>query len=61
MRKEGDRIRIVAELIDARTGDHAWADRFDKADTDPWALQDELTDKILTAMMGEWRAIRKAD
>ena len=35
VRKEGDRVRIVAELIDAKTGDHAWADRFDKAGTDP--------------------------
>jgi len=53
VRKEGDRIRIIAELIDARTGDHAWADRFDKAGTDPWALQDELTGNIVTAMTGK--------
>ncbi|MHC2572371.1 adenylate cyclase [Rhizobium leguminosarum] len=61
VRKEGDRVRIVAELIDAETGDHVWADRFDKAGTDPWALQDELTGKIVGAMTGEWGAIRKAD
>ncbi len=61
VRKEGDRVRIVAELIDAKTGAHAWADRFDKAGTDPWALQDELTGKIVGAMTGEWGAIRKAD
>ncbi|CAN7635284.1 adenylate/guanylate cyclase domain-containing protein [Rhizobium sp. LjRoot98] len=61
VRKEGDKIRIVAELIDAETGDHIWADRFDKSGTDPWALQDELTGKIVGAMTGEWGAIRKAD
>lgn len=30
VRKEGDRVRIVAQLINARTGDHVWADRFDE-------------------------------
>ncbi|ANK86820.1 MULTISPECIES: adenylate/guanylate cyclase domain-containing protein [unclassified Rhizobium] len=61
VRKEGDRVRIVAQLIDAKTGDHVWADRFDKAGTDPWAIQDELTGKIVGAMTGEYGAIRKAD
>lgn len=61
VRKEGDRVRIIAELIDTSTGEHVWADRFDKAGTDPWALQDELTGKIVGAMTGEWGAIRKAD
>ena len=61
VRKEGDRVRIVAQLVDANTGDHVWADRFDKAGTDPWALQDELTGKIVGAMTGEFGAIRKAD
>jgi class 3 adenylate cyclase/TolB-like protein/Tfp pilus assembly protein PilF len=59
--KEGNRVRIVAQLINASTGDHVWADRFDKAGTDPWALQDELTGKIVGAMTGEFGAIRKAD
>src|SRR4029078_12212571 len=61
VRKEGDRVRIVAELIDAKTGDHVWADRFDKAGTDLWALQDEMTGKVVGAMTGERGAIRKAD
>lgn len=61
VRKEGDRVRIVAQLVNANTGDHVWADRFDKAGTDPWALQDELTGKIVGAMTGEFGAIRKAD
>ncbi len=61
VRKEGGRVRIVAQLVNANTGDHVWADRFDKAGTDPWALQDELTGKIVGAMTGEFGAIRKAD
>ena len=61
VRKEGDRVRIVAQLINTKTGEHVWADRFDKAGTDPWALQDELTGKIVGAMTGEFGAIRKAD
>ena len=61
VRKEGDRVRIVAELIDAKTGDHVWADRFDKAGTDLWVLQDEMTGKVVGAMTGERGAIRKAD
>ncbi|RWP11541.1 MAG: adenylate/guanylate cyclase domain-containing protein [Mesorhizobium sp.] len=61
VRKEGNRVRIVAQLINANTGDHVWADRFDKAGSDPWALQDELTGKIVGAMTGEFGAIRKSD
>ncbi|NRP75388.1 hypothetical protein ILFOPFJJ_06311 [Ensifer psoraleae] len=61
VRKEGNRIRIIAQLINANTGEHVWADRFDEAGTDPWALQDELTGKIVGAMTGEFGAIRKAD
>ncbi|KQX03060.1 guanylate cyclase [Ensifer sp. Root423] len=61
VRKEGNRVRIIAHLVNANTGDHVWADRFDKAGSDPWALQDELTGKIVGAMTGEFGAIRKAD
>lgn len=61
VRKEGNRVRIIAQLVNANTGDHVWADRFDKAGSDPWALQDELTGKIVGAMTGEFGAIRKAD
>ena len=39
VRKDGDKLRIVAQLIDAKTGEHVWAERFDRSGTDPWALQ----------------------
>lgn len=52
VRKESDRLRIVAQLVDARTGQHMWAERFDQTDTDPWALQDEVTRRIVAALAG---------
>jgi adenylate cyclase len=45
----GDRIRITVQLIDALTGDHLWVERYDRDLKDIFALQDEITIKILTA------------
>lgn len=53
--------RALGKKAIGRGALHVWADRFDKAGTDPWALQDELTGKIVGAMTGEFGAIRKAD
>jgi TolB-like protein len=53
VRKDGDQVRITAQLIDAETGQHVWADRYDKTGKDPLALQDEVTSKIVGAMTGE--------
>ena len=47
--RSGDRIRINAQLIDALTGHHIWAERYEGDLTDLFALQDEITMKILTA------------
>lgn len=52
VRKEADRFRIVAQLVDARTGRHVWAERFDRTGPDPWALQDEVTERIVAALSG---------
>jgi TolB-like protein len=60
VRKDGDKLRIVAQLIDAKTGEHVWAERFDKAGTDPWAIQDEVTGMIVSAMTGETGALKQA-
>jgi adenylate cyclase len=49
VQRSGDRIRINAQLIDALTGRHIWAERYDRDLTDLFALQDEITLKILTA------------
>jgi adenylate cyclase len=50
VRKAGNRIRITAQLIDATTGVHIWADRFDRDLSDIFAVQDEITLTLATEM-----------
>ncbi len=50
VQRSGDRIRITAQLIDALTGNHLWAERYDRDLRDVFALQDEITLKIITAL-----------
>jgi adenylate cyclase len=50
VRKAGDKLRITAQLIDALTGHHVWAERYDRELKDIFAVQDEITMKIITAM-----------
>ncbi|MGE3932968.1 MAG: adenylate/guanylate cyclase domain-containing protein [Rhodospirillaceae bacterium] len=50
VRRAGDRVRINAQLIDAATGGHLWADRFDRDLRDIFAVQDEVTLKIVDAL-----------
>jgi TolB-like protein len=50
VQKERDRVRITAQLVDALTGHHLWADRYDRELKDIFALQDEITMKIITAL-----------
>ena len=48
VQRSGDRVRITAQLIDALTGNHLWAKRYDRDLKDIFALQDEITINILT-------------
>jgi tetratricopeptide (TPR) repeat protein len=50
VRKAGARVRVTAQLIDSTTGAHVWADRFDRDLSDIFAVQDELTQKIVSAL-----------
>jgi TolB-like protein/Tfp pilus assembly protein PilF len=50
VRKEGDRVRITAQLNDATTGGHLWAEHYDRHLTDVFAVQDEITDAIVAAI-----------
>jgi adenylate cyclase len=50
VQRAGDRIRIMAQLIDAASGRHLWADRYDRDLQDLFALQDEITLKIVFAL-----------
>jgi len=60
VRKEGEKLRIVSQLIHTKNGEHVWAERFDRAGTDPWALQDEVTGMIVSALTGETGALKQA-
>ena len=53
VRKAGNRIRVTAQLVDANTGYHLWAERYDRELSDIFALQDGITMKILTALRVE--------
>ncbi|MBT3532701.1 MAG: tetratricopeptide repeat protein [Rhodospirillaceae bacterium] len=46
VRKSGSRVRVTAQLIEAETGKHIWAERYDRELTDIFDLQDELTEAI---------------
>jgi adenylate cyclase len=46
----GDKVRITAQLVDALTGNHLWAERYDRDLKDIFALQDEITLKIINAL-----------
>ncbi len=53
VRKAEDRVRITAQLIDALTGHHLWAERYDRDLKEIFALQDEITMKIINALQVE--------
>jgi adenylate cyclase len=50
VRKSGGRVRITAQLIDATTGGHLWAEKFDRELTDIFAVQDDVTTHIVSAL-----------
>jgi adenylate cyclase len=50
VRKSEDRLRVTAQLVDANTGHHLWADRWDREPKDIFAIQDEITRKIIVEL-----------
>ncbi|MFQ5955103.1 MAG: adenylate/guanylate cyclase domain-containing protein [Kiloniellales bacterium] len=50
VRKAGNRVRISGQLIDSETGHHVWAERYDRALEDVFAVQDEITEAIVAAL-----------
>jgi adenylate cyclase len=50
IRRAGNRVRITAQLIDATNGAHLWADRYDRDLTDIFAVQDDVTRRIVDAL-----------
>ena len=53
VRRAGNRVRITAQLIDAATDHHVWAERFDRDLDDIFAIQDEITERITMAVAPE--------
>ena len=53
VRKAGARVRITAQLIDAATGHHLWAERFDRDLADIFEVQDEVTSRIVATLAGK--------
>ena len=57
IRKSGQRVRITAQLIDAISGGHIWAEQYDRELTDIFALQDEITARVAAAIQPKlWAA-----
>lgn len=50
VRKGGNRVRVTAQLIEGETGNHIWAERYDRNLDDIFALQDEITETIVSAI-----------
>src|SRR5512143_1417500 len=53
VRKGGNRIRVTAQLIEAETGNHLWAERYDRALDDVFAIQDEIAAKVIGCLQPE--------
>jgi TolB-like protein len=53
VRKGGNRIRITGQLVEAETGNHLWAERYDRAPEDVFAIQDEITESVIGCIQPE--------
>jgi adenylate cyclase len=52
VRKSGNRVRITAQLVEAATGNHLWAERYDREAEDVFALQDDVTEIVVATLAG---------
>ena len=57
VRKGGNRLRITAQLVEAETGNHVWAERYDRDLSDIFAVQDEITERVVAAIEPELYAV----
>lgn len=56
VRKSGNRVRVTSQLIEAKTGNHLWAERYDRDLEDIFDVQDELVHEIASAVPGQLHA-----
>ena len=61
VRRDGDNLRVTAQLIDAETGAHIWADKFDRKMADIFLVQDEIVGRIVGKIAGGLGAIEKTE
>ena len=65
VRKSGDRLRITAQLIDARTDSHLWSETYDRAVDDIFAIQDDIAGRVVEQLrielLGEAPAAKRVD
>ena len=57
--RSGERLRITAQLIDAVTGHHLWAEKYDRDLKDIFAVQDEITEQIVSSIEPELGAVER--
>ena len=61
VRRDGDNLRVTAQLIDGETGAHIWADKFDRKMADIFVVQDEIVGQIVGKIAGGFGAIEKTE
>ena len=53
VRRGGNQVRITGQLLEAETGNHLWAERYDRATSDVFAIQDEITENVIGCIQPE--------
>lgn len=59
VRKAGNRVRITAQLVDVATGDHIWADRYDREIEDIFVVQDEVVRTVTATLIGRVEQVHR--
>ena len=57
VRRFGERLRVTSQLIDAQTGGHVWAERYDRDVSDLFAVQDEITENVVASIESQVFAV----
>ena len=61
IQREGDRVRVTAQLIEAPTGTHIWSDRWDRPATDVFTVQTELAEHVAAKLAGDTGIVISAE
>ena len=60
IQREADRVRITAQLIDAKTGNNLWSERWDRPDKDIFAIQTEIAEQVANRLGGGAGLVQEA-